>query len=88
MTRLRSIRLVARREILERGRSRGFLFSIGFTTLIIIGSFVVPAILFDEDDARRVGSRAPRQPAWRRPSRSRHRRSVSDSWSPSRRTRR
>jgi ABC-type Na+ efflux pump permease subunit len=52
MTRLRSIRLVARREILERGRSRGFLFSIGFTTLIIIASFVVPAILFDRDDAR------------------------------------
>ncbi len=59
MTRLRSIRLVARREILERGRSRGFLFSIGFTTLIIIGSFVVPAILFDEDDARRVGLTSP-----------------------------
>ena len=40
MTRLRSIRLVARREILERGRSRGFLFSIAFTTIIIIGSVV------------------------------------------------
>jgi ABC-2 type transport system permease protein len=59
MTRLRSIRLVARREILERGRSRGFLFSIGFTTLIIIGSFVLPAILFDEDETRRVGLTSP-----------------------------
>jgi ABC-2 type transport system permease protein len=59
MTRLRSIRLVARREILERGRSRGFLFSIGFTTLIIIGSFVVPAMLFDEDETRRVGLTSP-----------------------------
>jgi ABC-2 type transport system permease protein len=59
VTRLRSIRLVARREILERGRSRGFLFSIGFTTLIIIGSFVVPAILFDDDETRRVGLTSP-----------------------------
>jgi ABC-2 type transport system permease protein len=47
--------LVARREILERGRSRGFLFSIAFTTLIIIGSFVIPSLLFDRDETRRVG---------------------------------
>lgn len=55
MSRLRSMWLVARREILERGRSRGFLFSIAFTTLIIIGSFVIPSLLFDRDETRRVG---------------------------------
>jgi ABC-2 type transport system permease protein len=59
MTRLRSIRLVARREILERGRSRGFLFSVGFTTLIIVGSFVIPMIVFQEDETRYVGLASP-----------------------------
>jgi ABC-2 type transport system permease protein len=59
MTRLRSIRLVARREILERGRSRGFLFSVGFTTLIIVGSFVIPMIVFQEDETRQVGLASP-----------------------------
>jgi ABC-2 type transport system permease protein len=55
VSRLRSVWLVARRELLERGRSRGFLFSIAFTTVIIIGSFVVPAIIFSDDGARQVG---------------------------------
>ena len=32
MSRLRSIWLVARREIIERGRSRGFVLSVLFTT--------------------------------------------------------
>jgi ABC-2 type transport system permease protein len=49
MSRWRSIRLVARREVLERGRSRGFVFSMLFTTAIIVGSFVVPALLFADD---------------------------------------
>ena len=38
MSRARSIWLVARRELFERGRSRGFIFSVLFTTTIIIGS--------------------------------------------------
>jgi ABC-2 type transport system permease protein len=59
MKRLRSIRLVARREILERGRSRGFLFSVGFTTLVIVGAFVIPMIVFDEDETRQVGVTSP-----------------------------
>ena len=37
MSRWRSIWLVARREILERGRSRGFLFSVLFTTVLVAG---------------------------------------------------
>jgi ABC-2 type transport system permease protein len=55
MSRWRSIRLVAKREILERGRSRGFILSVFFTTVLVIGSFVVPAILFGGDEATRVG---------------------------------
>ena len=55
MPRWRSIWLVARREILERGRSRGFILSVLFTTLIVVGSFVVPALLFGDEDATKVG---------------------------------
>jgi ABC-2 type transport system permease protein len=55
MPRWRSIWLVARREILERGRSRGFLLSVGFTTLIVVGSFVIPAIVFGGDNPTKVG---------------------------------
>jgi ABC-2 type transport system permease protein len=55
MPRWRSIWLVARREILERGRSRGFILSVLFTTLIVVGSFVVPAILFGDASTTRVG---------------------------------
>ena len=65
MPRWRSVWLVARREILERGRSRGFILSVLFTTLIVIGSFIVPAILFgdetgDEGRGRRAGAGRPR----------------------------
>jgi ABC-2 type transport system permease protein len=55
MSRWRSVWLVARREILERGRSRGFILSVFFTTALVIGSFVVPAILFRDDDATQLG---------------------------------
>ena len=55
MSRWRSIWLVARREILERGRSRGFILSILFTTLLVVGSFVLPAVLFGDEEATRIG---------------------------------
>ncbi len=55
MSRLRSILLVARREVLERGRSRGFIFSMLFTTAIIIGSFALPAILLGNEGPTRIG---------------------------------
>ena len=55
MSRWRSIWLVARREILERGRSRGFIFSVLFTTAIVVGSFLVPALLFGGPDDAKVG---------------------------------
>ena len=55
MSRARSIWLVARRELFERGRSRGFIFSVLFTTTIIIGSFVVPVVFFGDDGATQIG---------------------------------
>ncbi len=55
MPRWRSVWLVARREILERGRSRGFVLSVLFTTLIVIGSFVIPAVFFSGETVTRIG---------------------------------
>ena len=43
MSRWRSVWLVAKREILERGRSRGFVFSVLFTTVL------APAVAQDRD---------------------------------------
>lgn len=63
MSRWRSIWLVARREILERGRSRGFIFSVLFTTAIVVGSFLLPALLFSDTEAARIGVVQPAPPA-------------------------
>jgi ABC-2 type transport system permease protein len=46
MSRLRAIRLVAMREILERGRSRGYLLSMLFTLFLLVGGFVLPGLFF------------------------------------------
>jgi ABC-2 type transport system permease protein len=54
MSRWRSVWLVARREILERGRSRGFILSVFLTTALVIGSFIIPTVLFG-DKASRIG---------------------------------
>jgi ABC-2 type transport system permease protein len=61
MSRWRSIWLVAKREILERGRSRGFILSVLFTTLLVVGAFVVPTVLFG-DKATRIGVVQPAPP--------------------------
>ena len=55
MSRARSIWLVARREVFERGRSRGFIFSVLFTTLIIVASFFIPALIIGDQAATRIG---------------------------------
>jgi ABC-2 type transport system permease protein len=55
MPRWRSVWLVARREIIERGRSRGFVLSVAFTTLIVIGSILIPTVLFRDDGITPVG---------------------------------
>jgi ABC-2 type transport system permease protein len=62
MSRWRSVWLVAKREIIERGRSRGFVFSVLFTTLLVVGSFVVPSLLFDNDDPKVIGVVGPTPP--------------------------
>jgi ABC-2 type transport system permease protein len=55
MSRWRSIWLVARREILERGRSRGFILSVFLTTALVVGSIVVPTVLFRDDEITQLG---------------------------------
>ena len=62
MSRARSIWLVARREILERGRSRGFILSVLFTTLLVVGSFLIPTLLFGGEKVARIGVVAPSPP--------------------------
>ncbi len=48
-SRLRAIRLVAMREILERGRSRGYVFSLLFTVILLVAGFVLPSILLGNE---------------------------------------
>jgi ABC-2 type transport system permease protein len=55
VSRFRSVWLVARREILERGRSRGFLLGIVLTSALVVASIVVSAVLFRDDDPARIG---------------------------------
>ncbi len=62
MSRGRSVWLVAKREILERGRSRGFVFSVLFTTVLVVGSFVVPTLLFGDEETTRIGLVEPAPP--------------------------
>ena len=50
MKRLRAIRLVAMREILERGRSRGYLLSLVFTVFLLVAGFLLPAVLLGQDE--------------------------------------
>ena len=54
MRSLRSIRLVAMREILERGRSRGYLLSLVFTLLLLGAGFILPSLLLG-DQASKIG---------------------------------
>ncbi len=54
MSRLRAVRLVAMREILERGRSRGYLLSLVFTVFLLGAGFILPSILLGEDEPTRL----------------------------------
>ena len=51
MRRLRAIRLVAMREILERGRSRGYILSLVFTVFLLVAGFLLPAFLLGQDES-------------------------------------
>ena len=55
MSRVRSTWLVARREILERGRSRGYVLSLLFTLLLLGASFALPVLLIGDQDSIKVG---------------------------------
>ena len=48
--RIGAIRLVAMREILERGRSRGYLLSLVFTLFLLVAGFVLPAFLLGANE--------------------------------------
>ncbi len=52
MTRLRAIRLVAMREIIERGRSRGYVLSLLFTLALLSVAFVLPQLLLADQALR------------------------------------
>jgi ABC-2 type transport system permease protein len=56
---LRSVRLVATREILERGRSRGYLLSLLFTLLVLGAGFILPSLLLS-DQSRKIAVVEPR----------------------------
>ncbi len=48
----RAVRLVAMREILERGRSRGYLLSLVFTLFLLLAGFVLPQFLLADRATR------------------------------------
>jgi len=53
--RMRTIRLVAIREIAERGRTKAFWGSLILTVGLIVAAVIVPSILFADDDTLEVG---------------------------------
>lgn len=55
MSRVRPVWLVARREILERGRSRGYLLSLVITILLLGAGFGLPVLLGGGPDALKLG---------------------------------
>ncbi|MFL5727409.1 MAG: ABC transporter permease [Chloroflexota bacterium] len=55
MSRWRAIYLVARREILERGRSRAFLISLALTVVFLLAGIFLPKLIGGEDQAHRLG---------------------------------
>ena len=51
MNRTRAIRLVAMREVVERGRSKGYLGSLLFTVFLLVACFVLPIVFLGNPDA-------------------------------------
>jgi len=51
MRRTRAIRLVAMREVIERGRSKGYLGSLLFTLFLLVAGFVLPTVFLGNPDA-------------------------------------
>jgi ABC-2 type transport system permease protein len=55
MSRGRAIWLVARRELLERGRSRAFLFSVLLSVAIVLAGIFLPTLIAKTADAQHLG---------------------------------
>ncbi len=51
MRRTRAIRLVAMREVVERGRSKGYLGSLLFTVFLLVAGFVLPTVFLGNPDS-------------------------------------
>lgn len=56
-----SVRLVARREFVERIRDRGFLVSVAVTLVVLLAAVAIPAAVGDGDDTYDVAFGGPRQ---------------------------
>jgi len=54
VSRVRAVRLVAMREILERGRSRGYVLSLVFTLFLLLAGFILPSLLLGNDETTRL----------------------------------
>ena len=62
MNRVRAVRLVAMREVVERGRSKGYIASLLFTLFLLVAGFILPSVFLANPDATRlalVGETAP-----------------------------
>lgn len=62
--RLRSIWLVARRELLERGRSKGFLAGLLLTQAFVVGSLLLQAVIGADAQRLKVGHLGPAEPGF------------------------
>lgn len=54
-SRVRAVRLVAMREILERGRSKGYLISLLFTVFLLAAGFLLPALFLGNQNTVKLG---------------------------------
>ena len=54
MSRVRAVRLVAMREIIERGRSKGYIGSLLFTVFLIVAGVILPSMFLGSPDAIRL----------------------------------
>ena len=64
MSRWRAIALVAKREILERARTKAFLISLGLTVVLILAGVFLPSIIGGSPDRSRLGVVGTAPPAF------------------------
>jgi len=55
VSRIRAVRLVAMREIIERGRSKGYLASLAFTVFLLGAGFILPSLFLGNEKPLRLG---------------------------------